>query len=326
MTMTAPGLVARTITSSLIDRTRGNGHKLKHSRYPLHIRKHFVTVRVTQHWHRLPREAVECPSLEILKSHLDAAQLHSQFSLPPPPTSGTGGRGMEVAGRTPHTLPLLQRGVPAMGDSPPRTSPTWVLPTGCSSSPTAPAWVPFMGCSPSGTDCSSVGPPWGHKSCQQTCSSMGSSLHGSRGPARSLLQCGLPTGSQPPSGIHLLWRGVLHGLQVDICSTMDLHRLQEDSLPHQGLHQGLQGNLCSAYSSVLPTGEAEPEKQLNVRPSDVERKAELGLFSLEKRRLQEDLIAAFQYIKWAYKKDGEILFTMTCSNRTRGNDFTLKES
>jgi len=28
-------------------------------------------VKVTKHWHRLPREAVESPSLEIFKSHLD---------------------------------------------------------------------------------------------------------------------------------------------------------------------------------------------------------------------------------------------------------------
>jgi len=33
--------------------------------------KNIFTVRVTKHWNRLPREAVESPSLEILKTHLD---------------------------------------------------------------------------------------------------------------------------------------------------------------------------------------------------------------------------------------------------------------
>lgn len=32
-----------------------NGHKLKHRKLSLNIKKHFSTLRITEHWHRLPR-------------------------------------------------------------------------------------------------------------------------------------------------------------------------------------------------------------------------------------------------------------------------------
>ena len=44
------------------------------------------------------------------------------------------------------------------------------------------------------------------------------------------------------------------GLQVGICSTMDLPGLQGHSLPHHGLLHRLQGNLCSgAWSTSSPS-------------------------------------------------------------------------
>lgn len=61
-------------------------------------------------------------------------------------------------------LPLLWCGILHMGDSSLWASPTWVHPKGNNSPPTGPTCVIFFhGYSHSGTACSSVGPPQGHK-------------------------------------------------------------------------------------------------------------------------------------------------------------------
>ena len=42
-------------------------------RFTLDIRKKFLTQRVVTHWNRLPKEAVDAPSMEAFKARLDVA-------------------------------------------------------------------------------------------------------------------------------------------------------------------------------------------------------------------------------------------------------------
>jgi len=56
-----------------------------------------------------------------------------------------------------------------------------------------------------------------------------------------------------------------------------------------------------------------------------DRLRELGLFSLEKRRLRGDLIAAFQCITGANKQEGSQVLERVDNSRTRESGFKLKE-
>jgi len=81
--------------------------------------------------------------------------------------------------------------------------------------------------------------------------------------------------------------------------------------------------LCVVLLNTTTTTERQTEKAIPLCLFCFSVCFKIVLF-LQKRRFRGDFIAAFQYLKGAYKQERDQLFTQEDSDRTMGDGFKLK--